>query len=173
MGHRVSYTQTRGKPMQKAPAYKLPRLVQVRTASRTAPCCGRSAQPSGHSTQRHDGLTHSSSTRTLSNHARRPNFRKHRRRRALSARAVSFARSRAWAPRTTDTVRACCTKAKNPNWTHTPVRTGPRDQIDLAEVKSHLLVQSARRLPGASTRERAIVHVHEPSARGDGQAHLR
>ena len=70
------------------------------------------AQPSGRNTQRHDGLTHPSSTRTLSNRARRPNIRKHRRRRALSARAVSFARSRAWAPRTTDTVRAAARRRK-------------------------------------------------------------
>jgi hypothetical protein len=77
-----------------------PRLVQVRTASTTAPCCGRSAQPSGRRARRHDGLTHSSSTRTLSDRALRQNIRKHRRRRALSARAVSFPRSRAWEPRT-------------------------------------------------------------------------
>ena len=146
-----------------------PRLVRVRTASRTAPCCGRSAQPSGRQARRHDGLTHSSSTRTLGHRPRRPNIRKHRRRRALSARAVSCGRSRARAPRTTDTEREGYTTAQNPNSARRPVRSGPWDQIDLAAARNHLLVQSARRLLGASSRERAFVHVHELSARGDGR----
>ena len=52
------------------------------------------------------------------------------------------------------------TTAQNPNWARHPVDSGRRIQINIAAVTDHLLVQSARRLLGASPRERAFVELH-------------